>query len=185
MRSPTIQATAIAGAWVLSAPTVDLNRPLRFAVRPRRCGSGSPHVTRAPAISAPHPRPLTATFLSRGSCDCTVDVTDRPVYSDLRRIVNGAVVWCGTGLRRERMHAKRPERPALSGQRPPLSARAMRAQIKLAHPVYSVRRADRGPAPITRLIHLLGHSLDGGVRIGVVGSGERPSGAMGSSNEAP
>jgi hypothetical protein len=59
----------------------------------------------------------------------------------------------------------------------------MRAQVKLAHPVYSVRRADRGPALITRLIHLVGHSLDGGVRIGGGGSGERPSGAMGGSNE--
>jgi hypothetical protein len=80
-------------------------------------------------------------------------------YSELRGIVNGAVVWCGTGLRRERIRAKRPERPALSGQRPSLPARAMRAQVKLAHPVYSVRRADRGPAPITRLTHLVGHSL--------------------------
>jgi len=55
------------------------------------------------------------------------------------------------------MHAKRPEGPALSGQRPPLPARAMSAQVKLAspvYPIYSVRRADRGPAPITRLIHL-------------------------------
>ena len=55
------------------------------------------------------------------------------------------------------MHAKRPEGPALSGQRPPLPTRAMSAQVKLAspvHPVYSVRRADRGPAPITCLIHL-------------------------------
>jgi hypothetical protein len=55
------------------------------------------------------------------------------------------------------MHVKRPEGPALSGQRPPLPARAMSAQVKLAspvYPVYPVRRADRGPAPITRLIHL-------------------------------
>jgi hypothetical protein len=55
------------------------------------------------------------------------------------------------------MHAKRPEGPALSGQRPPLPARAMPAQVKLASPVYPVdpvRRTDRGPAPITRLIHL-------------------------------
>jgi hypothetical protein len=95
------------------------------------------------------------------------------VYIDLRRIVNGAEVWCGTGLRRKRMRAKRPERPALSGQRPPLLARAMRAQVKFAHPVYSVRRADRGSAPITRLIHLVGHSLDGGVPIGVVEGDER------------
>jgi hypothetical protein len=55
------------------------------------------------------------------------------------------------------MHAKRPEGPALSGQRPPLPARAMPAQVKLASPVdpvYPVRRAGRGPAPITCLIHL-------------------------------
>lgn len=55
------------------------------------------------------------------------------------------------------MHAKRPEGPALSGQRPPLPAPAMPAQVKLASPVdpvYPVRRADRGPAPITCLIHL-------------------------------
>jgi len=55
------------------------------------------------------------------------------------------------------MHAQRPEGPALSGQRPPLPARAMSAQVKLAgpaYPAYPVRRADRGPAPITRLIHL-------------------------------
>jgi hypothetical protein len=55
------------------------------------------------------------------------------------------------------MHAKRPEGPALSGQRPPLPPRAMSAQVKLAspvYPVYPVRRADRGAAPITRLIHL-------------------------------
>lgn len=55
------------------------------------------------------------------------------------------------------MHAKRPEGPALSAQRPPLPARAMPAQVKLASPVdpvYPVRRADRGPAPITCLIHL-------------------------------
>jgi hypothetical protein len=103
---------------------------------------------------------------------CTVDAKDRPVYIDLRRLVNGAVVWCDTGLRRERMRAKRPERPALSGQRPPLLARAMRAQVKLAYPVYPVRRADRGPAPITCLIHLVGHSLDGGVCIRVVEGGE-------------
>lgn len=55
------------------------------------------------------------------------------------------------------MHAKRPEGPALSGQRPPLPARATPAQVKLASPVdpvYPVHRADRGPAPITCLIHL-------------------------------
>ena len=52
------------------------------------------------------------------------------------------------------MHAKRPEGPALSRQRPPMPARAMPAQVKLAHPVYAVPRADRGPTPITGLIHL-------------------------------
>jgi hypothetical protein len=55
------------------------------------------------------------------------------------------------------MYAKRPEGPALSGQRPPLPARAMSAQVKLAdpvYPIYLVRRADRGPTPITRLVHL-------------------------------
>jgi hypothetical protein len=72
----------------------------------------------------------------------------------LRRIVD----WAVACLRRQRMNAKRPEGPALSGQRPPLPARAMSAQVKLTspvYPVYSVHRADRGPAPITRLIHLL------------------------------
>ena len=74
----------------------------------------------------------------------------------LRRILDRAVA-CGTGLRREGMHAKRPEGPALSRQCPPLSARALPAQVKLANPVYPVYPvpcADRRPAPITRLIHL-------------------------------
>src|SRR5690242_16667256 len=53
------------------------------------------------------------------------------------------------------MHAKRPEGPALSGQRPPVLARAASAQVKLTNPVDSVRCADRGPAPITCLVHLL------------------------------
>jgi hypothetical protein len=53
------------------------------------------------------------------------------------------------------MPAKRPEGPALCGQRPPVLARAVSAQVKLANPVYSVRCADRGPAPITCLVHLL------------------------------
>src|SRR5215470_13944675 len=53
------------------------------------------------------------------------------------------------------MHTERPEGPALSGQRPPVLARAASAQVKLANPVYSVRRADRGPAPITCLVHLM------------------------------
>jgi hypothetical protein len=64
------------------------------------------------------------------------------------------VDWVVACLRRQRMHAQRPEGPALSGQRPPLPARAISAQVKLANPVYPVRRADRGPAPITRLSHL-------------------------------
>lgn len=72
----------------------------------------------------------------------------------LRRILDRAVAWCRTGLRSDRVHAKRPEDPALSGQRPPQPARAVPAQVKLAGPVYPVRRADRRPAPITRLIHL-------------------------------
>ena len=41
----------------------------------------------------------------------------------------------------------------------------MSAQVKLAspvYPVYSVRRADRGPAPITRLIHLPSPALVSG-----------------------
>lgn len=53
------------------------------------------------------------------------------------------------------MEAKGPEGPALSRQRPPVLACAASAQIKLADPVDSVRRADCGPAPITRLVHLL------------------------------
>ena len=68
----------------------------------------------------------------------------------LRRIVDRGV----GRLRRKRMHAERPEGPALSGQRPPLLARAMSAQVKFADPGYSVRGADRGSAPITRLSHL-------------------------------
>jgi hypothetical protein len=67
------------------------------------------------------------------------------------------VAYSGNGLRCEGMHAKRPEGPTLSGQRTPLPARAMSAQVKLAspvYPVYPVRRADRGSASITRLIHL-------------------------------
>jgi hypothetical protein len=52
------------------------------------------------------------------------------------------------------MHAKRPEDPAPDGQRPPQPARALPAQVKLAGPFYPVRRADRRPAPITRLSHL-------------------------------
>ena len=72
----------------------------------------------------------------------------------LRRIADRAVACCGTGLRRERVHAQRPEGPALSGQRPPMPARALSAQVQLAHPVDPVRRAGRGSAPITGLIHL-------------------------------
>jgi hypothetical protein len=72
----------------------------------------------------------------------------------LRRIGDRAVAQLGTDLRRERLHAKRPEGPALSRQRPPLPAGALSAQVKLANPVNSVRRTDRGPAPIARLIHL-------------------------------
>ena len=74
----------------------------------------------------------------------------------LRRVLDWAVAYSGNGLRCEGMHAKRPEGPTLSRQRPPLPARAMSAQVKLAspvYPVYPVPRADRGPAPITRLIH--------------------------------
>jgi len=52
------------------------------------------------------------------------------------------------------MHAKRPEDPAPDGQRPPQPARALPAQVKLAGPFHPVRRADRRPAPITRLSHL-------------------------------
>jgi hypothetical protein len=52
------------------------------------------------------------------------------------------------------MHAKTPEDPAPDGQRPPQPARALPAQVKLAGPFYPVRRADRRPAPVTRLSHL-------------------------------
>jgi AcrR family transcriptional regulator len=72
----------------------------------------------------------------------------------LCRIADRAVACCGAGLRREHVHAEGPEGPALSGQRPPLPARPLSAQVQLANPVYLVRRADRGSAPITRLIHL-------------------------------
>lgn len=70
-----------------------------------------------------------------------------PPGSQFRRIGHG------TGLRRERMHPQRPEGPAPRGQRPPVPARAASAQIQLAYPVYPVRRADCGPAPITGLTH--------------------------------
>jgi hypothetical protein len=72
----------------------------------------------------------------------------------LRCILGRATAWCRVGLRSDRMHAKRPEDPAPNGQRPPQPARALPAQIKLASPCYPVRRADRRPAPITRLSHL-------------------------------
>jgi hypothetical protein len=71
----------------------------------------------------------------------------------LRRLAERTVASFGTGLRCDRMHAKRPEDPALSGQRPPVPARAVFAQVELANPVGSVRSADRGSASITRLIH--------------------------------
>jgi len=61
---------------------------------------------------------------------------------------------CGLGLRCEGTEAKRPEGPALSGQRPPVPTRAVSAQVQLAHPGYPVPCADRGPAPVTRLIHI-------------------------------
>ena len=72
----------------------------------------------------------------------------------LRRIAERAVACGGAGLRRERVHAQRPEGPALRGQRRPMPARAPSAQVQLAHPVDPVCRAGRGSAPITRLIHL-------------------------------
>ena len=72
----------------------------------------------------------------------------------LRCILGRAAAWCRVGLRSDRMHAKRPEDPAPDGQRPPQPARALPAQVKLAGLFYPVRRADRRPAPITRLSHL-------------------------------
>ena len=73
----------------------------------------------------------------------------------LGRLVKRTVGRCGAGLRRECVHAKRPEGPALIGQRSPMPARAVPAQVKLASPVDPVRRADRGSASITCLIHFL------------------------------
>src|SRR5689334_18447667 len=72
----------------------------------------------------------------------------------LRCILGRATAWCRVGLRSDRMHAKRPEDPAPDGQRPPQPARALPAQVELAGPFYPVLRADRRPAPITRLGHL-------------------------------
>jgi hypothetical protein len=72
----------------------------------------------------------------------------------LRCILGRAAAWCRVSLRSDRMHAKTPEDPAPDGQRPPQPARAPPAQVKLAGPFYPVRRADRRPAPITRLSHL-------------------------------
>jgi hypothetical protein len=81
----------------------------------------------------------------------------RPAANGLRRILERTIAWLGAGLWRERMHAKWPEGPTLGGQRPPALARAASAEVKLTNPVYPVRRADRGSAPITRLIHLPRH----------------------------
>jgi hypothetical protein len=72
----------------------------------------------------------------------------------LRCILGRAAAWCRVSLRSDRMHAKTPEDPAPDGQRPPQPARALPAQVKLAGPFYPVRRADRRPAPVTRLSHL-------------------------------
>ena len=58
-----------------------------------------------------------------------------------------------TGLRRERMRAQRRDGPALGGERGPLPAGAVGAQVELAEPVHAVRRTGRGSAPITRLVH--------------------------------
>jgi len=52
------------------------------------------------------------------------------------------------------MRAKGPDGPALGGQRRPFLARAVSAQVKLASPQHPVRRAGRGSAPITCLVHL-------------------------------
>jgi hypothetical protein len=71
----------------------------------------------------------------------------------LSRILGRPVTWCGIGLRRERVPAQRPEGPAPSRQRLPVPVRAMSAQVKLAVTVCSVRRGDRGSAPVTCLIH--------------------------------
>ena len=88
---------------------------------------------------------------------------DRPVHhrarhracgGRLRGIAERAVACGGAGLRGERVHAQGPEGLALGGQRLPLPARAPPAQVKFADPGNPVRRAGRGSASITRLIHL-------------------------------
>jgi hypothetical protein len=48
---------------------------------------------------------------------------------------------------------ERPEGPAPRRQRLPVPVGAMSAQVKLAITVCSVRRGDRGSAPVTCLIH--------------------------------
>ena len=54
-----------------------------------------------------------------------------------------------------RPHARQDTRRSGPERTAPASAGcALPAQVQLAHPVYPVRRADRGSAPVTRLIHL-------------------------------
>jgi len=119
-------------------------------------GARNPHPSSAPAIPLARRRRSTPAAMGRGSMNRRriIGRSKHACGERLRRILDPAVPWCGTGLRRERMHAKRPEGPALIGQRPPLLARAMPAQVKLADPIYPVRRTDRRSASITRLIHL-------------------------------
>ena len=91
----------------------------------------------------------------------------------LRRVLDRAAACCGTGLRCQCTVAKRPEGPALSRQRPPVPARARPAQVQLASPVdpvYPVPCADRGPAPVTRLIHLRHLPVRGGVPVSSIWS---------------
>jgi len=115
----------------------------------------NPHPSSASCDTSRSPAPITpaaegGTASSAGpssgaatTAAATAPPHRRPGRSLLRR-------WLAA---RARAHPG-PEGPALRGQRPPMPARALSAQVQLAHPVDPVRRAGRGSARITRLVHL-------------------------------
>ena len=81
---------------------------------------------------------------------CRFSLPDYPPHTPPGR----AVAWSGTGLRRDGMHAKTPEGPALSGTAP--ASAGSRSPHRYSSPTRSdpVRRRRPRPAPVTRLIHV-------------------------------